>query len=912
MNIINIDGKNYKVNSKNNLLHSCLSIGINIPYFCWHPSLGSIGACRQCAVKLYKNKYDINGKIIMSCMTGITNNMYISINDIDVITFRKNVIEWMMINHPHDCPVCEEGGNCHLQDMTIITEHKNRRYNFNKRTHENQNLGPFISHEMNRCISCYRCIRYYKDYAGGKDLGVFGMNNNIYFGRINDGMLESEFSGNITDICPTGVFTDKTYSYHYTRKWDLQYAPSICNACSVGCNISPGERYGKIRKIENRYNGLINKYFICDRGRFGYNYLNNNRPYYPKYKKNNNNLKIEDIFFSFDTAIKRGAFLLRNASRIIGIGSTRASIESNFALLMLVGLENFSTGIKEEELQRLKLMIKINQEFYSPSVRDIEEHDVIIILGEDVTQTAARIALAIRQSANNYRINKISNETNIPKWNINAINNCLQDYKSPIYIASVYETKLDDIARGTFYGTPEDITNLGYTLANAIDKKAPKVIDEFYYNIIDDIVESLKYSTRPLIITGESLNSISILHAAANLTKALKVIGKSVSLTFISKAANSTGLAILDGKSIDWALKNIVNKNADTVIILENDLYLHNKPLLVDKALNTANTIIVIDHQKTKTWEKAHLVLPTANFVESNGTLVNYEGRAQRFFKVYDPIYYNPNCLIKESWQWLHTLNVTIKNSLIEWKNFDNVVNACSKFKQELYNIKKAAPLSSFRIKGKKLSRSPSRYSGRTSMLSNININEPGQTKDKDTAFAFSMEGYFGHNEFYSQIPFTWSPGLNSSQACNKFHNVVGGNLRFGDPGIILFNKKKKIKNLKLNYFKYSHNIFKKQINNWQIIPIYHLFGSEETSSISKPIQKCIPEPYVLFNYKDIIKLGLNKYSKIYINVNTYKLNLSIRISNVLPHGIIGIPILSSIPSDIFGSWATITTEIII
>ena len=111
-----------------------------------------------------------------------------------------------MINHPHDCPVCEEGGECHLQDMTVMTGHVYRRYRFKKRTFRNQYLGPFINHEMNRCIACYRCVRFYRDYAGGRDFDVFAAHDHVYFGRHEDGTLESEFSGNLVEVCPTGVF----------------------------------------------------------------------------------------------------------------------------------------------------------------------------------------------------------------------------------------------------------------------------------------------------------------------------------------------------------------------------------------------------------------------------------------------------------------------------------------------------------------------------------------------------------------------------------------------------------------------------------------------------------------------------------------------------------------------------------
>ena len=203
MATIHVDGKEYEVNGADNLLEACLSLGLDIPYFCWHPALGSVGACRQCAVKQYQNAEDTRGRLVMSCMTPASDGTFISIDDEEAKQFRESVVEWLMTNHPHDCPVCEEGGNCHLQDMTVMTGHSFRRYRFTKRTHRNQDLGPFISHEMNRCIACYRCVRYYKDYADGTDLGVYGAHDNVYFGRPEDGTLESEFSGARPAYLPT-------------------------------------------------------------------------------------------------------------------------------------------------------------------------------------------------------------------------------------------------------------------------------------------------------------------------------------------------------------------------------------------------------------------------------------------------------------------------------------------------------------------------------------------------------------------------------------------------------------------------------------------------------------------------------------------------------------------------------------
>ena len=271
---IYVDNRAYDVEAGQNLLHACLSLGFDLPYFCWHPALGSVGACRQCAVKQFRDESDTLGKLVMACMTPAVEGTRLAIRDEEAVAFRAAVIEGLMLSHPHDCPVCDEGGECHLQDMTVMTGHDYRRYSFGKRVFRNQYLGPFVAHEMNRCIQCYRCVRYYRGYAGGLDLNAFSLRNTVFFGRHEDGVLENEFSGNLVEICPTGVFTDKTLSRHYTRKWDLQFAPSICVHCGVGCNISPAERYGTLRRVVNRYNGEVNGYFLCDRGRFGYEFVN--------------------------------------------------------------------------------------------------------------------------------------------------------------------------------------------------------------------------------------------------------------------------------------------------------------------------------------------------------------------------------------------------------------------------------------------------------------------------------------------------------------------------------------------------------------------------------------------------------------------------------------------------------------
>src|ERR1022692_4488480 len=278
MATVYVDNQPYQMNPMQNLLHGCLSLGMNLPYFCWHPAMGSVGACRQCAVKQFKDASDTRGKIVMACMTPAVEGTRISIEDAEAAEFRASIIEGLMLNHPHDCTVCDEGGECHLQDMTVMTGHDYRRYEFDKRTFRNHNLGPLVNHEMNRCIQCYRCVRYYREYAGGRDLNAFASRNTVFFGRHADGVLENEFSGNLVEICPTGVFTDKTLKRHYTRKWDQQCAPSICVHCGLGCNTDVGDHSATVRRIVTRYHHAVNGFFLCAGGRFGYGFVNSDHP----------------------------------------------------------------------------------------------------------------------------------------------------------------------------------------------------------------------------------------------------------------------------------------------------------------------------------------------------------------------------------------------------------------------------------------------------------------------------------------------------------------------------------------------------------------------------------------------------------------------------------------------------------
>ncbi len=905
MATIHVDGKDYEVNGSDNLLHACLSLGLDIPHFCWHPALGTAGACRQCAVKQFKNVDDKRGKIIMSCMTAATDGSYISITDEEATQFRASMIELVMTYHPHDCPVCEEGGHCHLQDMTVMTGHAVRNYRFTKRTHQNQNLGPFIGHEMNRCINCYRCVRYYNDYADGTDFGVYGSHDNIYFGRPADGTLESEFSGNLTEICPTGVFTDKTHGDRYTRKWDLQYAPSICTGCSLGCNVSPGERYGEIRRIENRYNGEVNGYFLCDRGRFGYGYVNRkDRPLLPLLQ-----IDGKQSAAAPDDALAHVGGLLRGARRAIGIGSPRASLESNQALRDLVGAENFHDGHSTPERTLLIRALEILRQGPAPAVtlHGIESADAALVLGEDVTQSAPMIALALRQTARGIH-RKLAADNRLFDWQTISLADIAQHQKLPIYLTSVCATRLDDIAAATLHAAPQDQARFGYAVAHAIDTSAPAVegLDEATQTLVNRIANDLLAADQPLVVCGTSAGSLELLNAAANITRALHVRGKPAEICLALPESNSLGVALLDGHGLEQALADLTEGRADVAVVLENDLYRRAPRSVIDAAL-AKTRLVVLDHQRTETTARAEAVLPTASVFEGDGTLVNNEGRAQRYFQVFDPAYYQYDIAITEAWRWLRRLRSHIEGDGHDHSTLDELTAACAAASPLLAGITAAAPGAGFRIEGLKSAREPHRYSGRTSMRANLSVHEPRVPQDTDSAMAFSMEGANGIGTDArpaALIPYAWAPGWNSPQAWNKFQDKVGGHLSGGDPGVRLIEPPA---DAHLRYFDTPPAAFVADPRELSAITLPQIYGTEELSALAAPIAARIGAAYVALSTVDATHHTLSDGSLVDVHLNGATLRLPVRVLESLPAGIAGLPagvpgvprLLSSTPAEL-------------
>jgi len=879
---ITVDGKVLEVDENNNLLEEILSAGEDLPYFCWHPSMGSVGSCRQCAVIEYANEEDQRGRLNMACMTAPREGARYSIEK--AATFRAQAIESIMINHPHDCPVCEEGGECHLQDMTVMSGHNYRRYDGKKKTHTNQYLGPFIGHEMNRCITCYRCVRFYKDYAGGTDFGPQASHDNTYFGRWQEGALESEFSGNLAEVCPTGVFTDKPFSKHYVRKWDLQTAPSICAGCSVGCNTNPGERYGTLRRVVNRFNDEVNGYFLCDRGRFGTGYVNSDERITVSMTRTAHDAnpvlaKTEDA---------RAA--LQGMSGAIGIGSPRASMEANFALREKVGADKFYAGVASADLGMLKQVLDIyaSRPVHVANIKDIENSDAVVILGEDVTNTAARISLALRQSVRNLG-KEMARAMKFPDWQDAAIRQLTMDRKSPLFILSPHATRLDDIAAKVHIASAEDSARIGYAIATAIDGNAPGVtgLNKDEQALVKTIADALKNAKQPLIVSGTGSFSPALIDAAANIATALSTAEKKTNLALVVPEANSLGLALLmDGS--DNALDQAMASGAKSAIVLENDLYRRAPSADVDAFINGLDNLAVLDSVKTQTGEAANLVLAAGTFAETSGTYVNYETRAQHFYSVFKPA--EP---IRSSVYWLSD------NKLSE------VTQACADSIANCAGMAGLTPGAGFM----RVPRQQHRYSGRTAMRANISVHEPKQEQDEEGILSYSMEGMPPMKDS-TVFNTAWAGGWNSNQSVFKFQTHTGEALKMAGHGHCLVSSNTTDK----TYAPFGKSAAVK--GDFQVFPLYHLFGSEELTAKTPAIQEKATGAYIAINAADAAKLGLQSSDGVTV-VNNSEHNGSVPYiirSSVKP-GTVGVSIglsglnFRNLPGAIAlekaGSWST-------
>src|SRR3990172_2899566 len=264
---IEIDGKQMEVPDGSTIMDATNQAGIYVPHFCYHRKLSIAANCRMCLVEVEKAP-----KPLPACATPVTKGMKVWTHSEQAVAAQKGVMEFLLINHPLDCPICDQGGECQLQDLAVGYGASGSRYAEMKRVVNNKNLGPLISTDMTRCIHCTRCVRFGQEIAGIMELGATGRGENLRIGLYVEGTVDSEMSGNMIDLCPVGALTSRPFRYD-ARAWELEDHDSVAPHDCVGSSITVQVLRNEVRRVLPRDNEAINECWLSDRDRFSYTSL---------------------------------------------------------------------------------------------------------------------------------------------------------------------------------------------------------------------------------------------------------------------------------------------------------------------------------------------------------------------------------------------------------------------------------------------------------------------------------------------------------------------------------------------------------------------------------------------------------------------------------------------------------------
>jgi len=365
--------------------------------------------------------------------------------------------------------------------------------------------------------------------------------------------------------------------------------------------------------------------------------------------------------------------------------------------------------------------------------------------------------------------------------------------------------------------------------------------------------------------------------------RALTKLGRLADLCFTTPERNSMGAALLGGGALEDAMAALHDGSADTVLVLENDLYRRAERSAADALFAAAKHVIALDQLRNATTSRADLLLPAATFAEDEGTLVNNEARAQRFYKVM--VSMPP---IQESWRWLAQIGAACgRERMREWSCLDDVSAAMAEDVEVLRPVLQIGPPASSRMGGRKIPRQPHRYSGRTAMHANLDVSEQQPPQDPNSPLAFSMEGYDGQPPPALTLRY-WAPYWNSVQALNKFQEEVGGPLRGGDPGKRLIEAADESD---APYFDDVPKSSQPRPNEWLFVPLYHIFGSEELSVLSHGVAERSPRPYVAVGQEDADQLQLREGDQATVIIGTDAMRLPVKLISSLKRGLAGLPI---------------------
>lgn len=658
---VKINGTEIEVPNGENIIESAKRLGIDIPYFCYHPRLskGDAANCRMCLVECATTNPDGTTRRMpkpqAACTMPASEGLVVETETERIVKDRKGVLEFLLINHPLDCPVCDRGGECPLQNNTLFYGPPTSRFIEEKRHFPKAYpLSEHVVFDRERCIHCARCTRFTEDISGDTQLGFLKRGADMEVGTFAQTRFQSLFSGNVIELCPVGALLSRTYRFK-ARPWDLMTQKSVCTRCSNGCNIKIDYRMDRLVRINARLNEEVNEEWTCDKGKFGHDYVSTEDRLVTALLKTEEGMIPVEWRAAYAAIVEK----IKAAEGRVGfIGGERSTNEDNFVM------QRFAREVVKTNNLDFRLDANLgatNNVLYQrlgyhgmgSTIADLEKAKTIFVLGSELSQEQPILFLRVRKAwrfksaaiinANSARVEDITNVGDFA--NVNLI------YKSGTEVAL-----LNGLLHVLFREGSLSVENLDLTpLRLSVADWTPGYTARETGVSSEDIVSAAEHLAKGnvAILAGKAISqhpyADDIIHALANLAIA---VGCPNSVNLPGEEVNTQG-AMDMGITPDCTpgYKELSNTGMNTQQMLAaaaegklDVLWIHetrlvekyHDPELVVRALENCPFVVVNDHFFGETAGYADVVLPIATFAEKDGTFTSCERRVQRIYKAFE------------------------------------------------------------------------------------------------------------------------------------------------------------------------------------------------------------------------------------------------------------------------------------
>ncbi|MTI63100.1 NADH-quinone oxidoreductase subunit NuoG [Methylophaga sp.] len=606
---IEIDGIPLKVDPTKMIIQAADEAGIDIPRFCYHKKLSIAANCRMCLVEVDKAR-----KPLPACSTPVSDGMKVFTDSKVAVNAQRSVMEFLLINHPLDCPICDQGGECELQDLSMGYGEGISRFTERKRAVKDKDIGPLIQTDMTRCIHCTRCVRFGQEIAGIKELGATGRGEHMEISTYVEHSLVSELSGNIIDLCPVGALTSKPFRYK-ARAWEMQARPSIAPHDAVGSNIELHIRKNEVMRVVPRDNEDLNESWLSDRDRFSYLGLSSEDRLSEPMIKLDNQWQVVDWQTALDKTVEglKGVISKFGAEEVAGLISPTATLEEAYLFqkwLRGLGTDNIDHRLRQQDFTDTD----VDDSLSDWQLADIDDSDAFVLLGTNIRAEQPIIAHRIRQAA-------------LAGATVSSINLFTRDLLMPVDRQMAVNSPqlvqtLAGIAKALLAAAkqePEDWLDL-------LPERAPSAFEH-------NVALQLSNAMNATLFVGDLINhqpQASTLRSLARLVAEL-----SDSRLVVLPSSNSNAHRLAGSMPADKGLnaRHCWERALRGYVMMGFDPLLDTaQPTIVHDALRRASFVVSISSFESD-WVRqyANVILPMACFAETSGTFVGIDQRKQQF-----------------------------------------------------------------------------------------------------------------------------------------------------------------------------------------------------------------------------------------------------------------------------------------